>query len=128
MVRMRAWLYRRRPLVLVQVGAAVLLIALWRIRGYAAAAVLIPVLGMWSGFVYFCAVYYSSNSGHRSRNIGVNEFLVGLGSFAGLFVSEWFMKRCASDAMMYAVCAAALLVSAAAQCIVASRERVPDGG
>ena len=35
------------------------------------------------GYAYFAAVYYASNSGRRSFNIGVNECLVGMGSFAG---------------------------------------------
>ena len=53
-----------------------------------------------------------------SRNIGINEAVVGLGSFAGLFVSEWFMRRMNNDALMYAVGAVALLLSATAQWFV----------
>ena len=56
-----------------------------------------------------------SNAGHRARNVGINEFLVGLGSFASLFVCEWFIPNIGSAAVMYAVCGVALLVSAAAQ-------------
>jgi len=69
------------------------------------------------------SVYYSSNSGRRSLNIGVNEFLVGLGSVAGLLISEWFIKRTGNDANMYLVIAVALLISLAAQLAVASRFR-----
>ena len=94
-------------------GAGLLL--LWRFPSYTVTAVGISVLGLWGGFAYFCAVYYSSNSGHRARNIGINEFLVGLGSFASLFVCEWFINLTGSNAVMYAVCGGALLVSAAAQ-------------
>ena len=83
----------------------------------------ISLLGAYAGFVFFCCVYYASNSGRRSLNIGVNEFLVGLGSFAGLFISEWVMKRTGNDANMYLVIAVALLISLAAQLAIASRFR-----
>ena len=51
-------------------------------RGEAITAVAIILLGMYMGYAYFAAVYYASNSGRRSLNIGVNECLVGMGSFA----------------------------------------------
>ena len=94
---------------------ALALLLLWRFPDYTVTAVGISVLGLWAGFSYFCAVYYASNAGHRARNIGINEFLVGLGSFASLFLCEWFIHRTGSAAVMYAVCGSALLVSAAAQ-------------
>jgi hypothetical protein len=78
-------------------------------------AVGISVLGLWAGFSFFCAVYYSSNAGRRAQNIGINEFLVGLGSFASLFVCEWFIPNIGEAAVMYAVCGIALLISAAVQ-------------
>jgi hypothetical protein len=124
MLRFRAWLYRRLPFVLLQTAAALVFLALWRIpAAYAATALGVALLGLWTGFAYFAAVYYAGNSGRRSRNIGVNEFLVGLGSFAGLFVSEWFMQRLGNDAVMYAVCAGTLLLSTALQWALASGRR-----
>lgn len=114
-------LYRRSVLVSVQWGAALILVALWLVPSYVLSFVGISVLGVWAGFAYFCAVYYSSNSGHRSRNVGVNECLVGLGSFAGLFVSDWAMKRWGGEPVMYAVCAIALLLAGALQWLVAGR-------
>ena len=60
----------------------------WRFPSYAVTAIGVSKMGLWAGFAYFCAVYYASNDGHRARNIGINEFLVGLGSFTGLFVCE----------------------------------------
>ncbi len=110
MGRAGGWLYRLPLLIAVQLGAAALLLFLWRFPQYAVAAPLIALLGLWTGFVFFCAVFYAANAGHRSRNIGVNECLVGLGSFAGLFATEYFMKRY-GDAILYAVCAAALTIS-----------------
>ena len=121
MLRLRHLLYRRWALLVVQGAAVFLLLCLWLIPGYVFSAIAISMLGAWAGFSYFCAVYYASNSGRRSRNIGVNEFLVGLGSFCGLFVSQWFMKQVGSDAVMYAVCAGAILVSATLQWLVAGR-------
>jgi len=115
MGRLRHWLYRRGPLVAVQVLAALALLMLWRFPAYTVTAVGISVLGLWAGFSFFCAVYYSSNAGRRAQNIGINEFLVGLGSFASLFVCEWFIPNIGEAAVMYAVCGIALLISAAVQ-------------
>jgi hypothetical protein len=75
----------------------------------------LPVLGIWTGFAYFCAVFYAGNSGQRSRNIGINECLVGLGSVAGLFLSERGIAWTGHNATMFAVCGGALLISALAQ-------------
>jgi predicted MFS family arabinose efflux permease len=115
MGRLRRWLYRPGPLMAVQLVAAAGFLLLWIFPGYRLSAAGISILGLWGGFSYFCAVYYASNDGRRARNIGINEFLVGLGSFASLFVCEWFMRRAGSDAVMYAVCGGALILSAAAQ-------------
>jgi hypothetical protein len=117
---MRRLLYRAAPLVAVQLAAAAALLVLWQFPAYTASAVGISLLGIWTGFGYFCIVYYASNAGHRARNIGVNEFLVGLGSFAGLFVCEWFMKSGPPGPVMYAVCGVALTVSALIQWFVTS--------
>jgi hypothetical protein len=121
MLKVRRWLYRPGILAAVQLLAAALLLLMWRIPSYTFAAAGIGLLGVWAGFMYFCAVFYASNAGNRSRNIGINECLVGLGSFAGLFVSEWFMTRLGSDAVMYAVCACALVLSVVLQMVLAGR-------
>jgi hypothetical protein len=115
MGRLRHWLYRPGPLMAVQIAAAAGFLLLWRFPSYAVTAIGISVLGLWGGFAYYCAVYYASNDGRRARNIGINEFLVGLGSFASLFVCNWFINLTGSVPVMYAVCGGALLVSAAAQ-------------
>jgi len=115
MYRLRHWLYRRGPLMAVQLLAALGLLLLWLFPGYKVTAVGVSILGLWTGFSFFCAVYYASNAGPRARNIGINEFLVGLGSFAGLFICEWFIHRAGSVPVMYAVCGGGLLVSAAVQ-------------
>jgi len=100
-----------------------LLLAMWQWPTLWVCLIGISLLGAYAGFVYFSSVYYASNSGRRSLNIGINEFLVGLGSFAGLFISEWVMKRTLNDASMYLVVAVALLLSLAAQLAIASRLR-----
>jgi len=123
MIRWRHLLYRRTPLGLIHGGAALLVLVMWWWPTLPVCFLGISLLGGYAGFVYFCCVYYASNSGRRSFNIGVNEFLVGLGSFAGLFISEWVMKRTGNDASMYLVIAVALLISLAAQLAIASRFR-----
>lgn len=123
MSRMPSIRYRRGPLFLIQAIAALLLFAMWKIPSYWLSAIGISVLGVWAGFAYFFAVYYASNSERRSRNIGINECLVGLGSFVSLFISEWFMRRFVNDEVMYAVCGSLLLISAAAQWLVAGKRK-----
>ena len=81
--------YRRTPLVILHLAAAVLLGLAWLMPVFPISAAAIIVLGLYTGYAYFTAVYYASNSGRRSLNIGVNECLVGMGSFAGLFAAEW---------------------------------------
>lgn len=120
MIRWRHLLYRRTPLFLIHGGAAVLLMVMWRWPTLPVCFPGISLLGAYAGFIYFCSVYYSSNSGRRSLNIGVNEFLVGLGSFAGLFISEVVIQQTGNDASMYLVIAVALLISLAVQLAIAS--------
>lgn len=127
MIKARHWLYRPVILGAVQGLAVLVLLLLWRFPVYSVTAPGIALLGLWAGFMYFCAVFYASNAGHRSRNIGINECLVGLGSFAGLFVSEWFMTRFGNDAIMYAVCAGAMALSILLQFALVMRGR-PQGG
>jgi hypothetical protein len=123
MIRWRHLLYCRTPMWLIHGGAVVLLLVMWRWPTLPVCFLGISLLGAYAGFVYFCSVYYSSNSGRRALNIGVNEFLVGLGSFAGLFISEWVMQRTGNDANMYLVIAVALLISLVVQLAMASRFR-----
>jgi hypothetical protein len=123
MTRASRLLYRRSVLVAVQWAAALLFGVMWLVPSPTLAFIGISVLGVWAGFAYFWAVYYSSNSGHRSRNVGVNECLVGLGSFAGLFASEWAMKHWGGESVLYAVCALALFGSGALQWLVAGGRR-----
>ncbi len=125
MIRWRHWLYRRTPLWLTHGMAIGLLLVMWRWPVLPVCFLGISLLGAYAGFIYFSSVYYASNSGRRSLNIGINEFLVGLGSFAGLFLSELFMKRTGNDANMYLVIAVAMLISLAAQLTIASRFRKP---
>jgi len=118
-----SWRYRRTPLVLMHTGGALVLSLAWLRPSFAVTALALTAAGFYTGFAYFMAVYYASNSGRRSFNVGVNECLVGLGSFAGLFVCQWWMKRLGSDEVMYLVCAAALMVSLLVQLLLASRPR-----
>ena len=75
-------------------------------------------VGALGGFAYFCAVYYSGNSGNRSRNVGINECLVGLGSFSGLIL-EYFMKRSGIRPPCTRSAPAPLGISVILQCAVA---------
>jgi hypothetical protein len=121
--RFDTWRYRRTPLTVFHLAAAAAFALAWVWPIFLLQAALIVFVGLSMGFAYFAAVYYSSNSGRRSFNVGVNECLVGLGSFAGLFAAEWGMKRSGSDHAMYAVCAVALVLSLGLQLLAASWPR-----
>ena len=99
------WRYRRTPLVVLHLAGAVLLGLAWLTPVFPVSAMAIIVLGLYTGYAYFTAVYYASNSGRRSFNIGVNECLVGMGSFAGLFAAQWGEMLLGKDGGMYRPCA-----------------------
>ena len=106
------WLYRRGPLVVLQLGAAAVFLAL-ACAPASAALIGLPLIGLWCGYAYFQAVYYSSNAGRRAWNLGVNEFLVGGSAMLGLFAVEFFMKQTVRPETALYLCAAASLALAA---------------
>lgn len=120
MIREHRWLYRRTPLSLAHGAAAFMALIMWWRPTFPICFLGVSLLGIYLGFVFFCSVYYASNFGRRAFNIGVNEFLVGLGSLAGLFASEWFIKRSGNEAGMYLVIALGLLSLLFVQLLVAS--------
>jgi predicted MFS family arabinose efflux permease len=117
--RFRDLMYRRAPLVALHAGAALVLLALWAFPSYWVCLVGVSLLGVYTGSVFFASVYYASNSGRRSFNIGVNESLVGVGSFGGLLAAERAMAA-ANGSALYLVGAAALTVSLVLQVAIAS--------
>lgn len=116
LIRHRDLLYRRTPIFVFQAIAVLLFLLIWKGDAFWISTIAVTLLGVITGFGYFSAVYYSSNSGKRSFNIGVNEFLVGLGSLAGLLVCEYGMGRVGGQpSTMYLVCAWAVAISVALQ-------------
>ena len=123
MFHFERWRYRRIPLIVAHLAAALILgLMAWR-NSFAVSAMGIIVLGIFTGFAFFSAVFYSSNSGRRSWNIGVNECLVGLGCLGGLFVSERCISLVNDDSAMFLVGALALLVSLGLQLFLTSLPR-----
>jgi len=90
--RLRRWLYRAQPLMLAQALIVVLLTLLWAAPNFLLALVAMAVLGSLYGFVYFSCVYYVSNDARSSRNVGINEAMVGIGNIVGILVSESSMR------------------------------------
>lgn len=125
MTKKRRALYRRFPFVIMHILAALLLLAIWIRPTLAVSFLVFSLLGIYFGFAYFCSVYYSSNSGNRVFNVGINEFLVGTASLTGLFVSEWWMRFTANSGSMYAVCGLMLVLSAIVQFLLASPKPRP---
>ena len=118
MFKFRKALYRRFPFVVIHLLAAVLFFAAWKWPTLGMSFVVFSLLGIYLGFAYFCSVYYSSNSGNRVFNVGINEFLVGTACLMGLFASEWWMRHNADVASMYAVCGVMLVISTIVQFIL----------
>jgi len=123
MIRWRDWLYRRTPLALIQGGGAVILGILAITRSYPVLLAGLSLLGVYAGFVYFSAVYYAGNSGNRSRNVGINELLVGVGSVAGLLACEAWWRLFHDPRGIYLVAALALALSTVGQTLIVSRSR-----
>jgi len=125
MFRFRDFLYRRTPFFVIQGGAVAALCGMWFWPSYWVCFSMLCVLGIYAGFAYYCAIYYSSNSGRRSFNIGVNEALVGLGSIVGIVLGDAWMRHSGSPTDMYLVCAAGLAASVAAQMTIVFVKRNP---
>ena len=120
----RDYLYRKTPFFIMQCGGVLALCAMWWWPTYWICFAMMCLLGIYAGFVYYCAVYYASNSGRRSLNIGVNEALVGFGSIAGIVLGNWWMEHSGVTTQLYLVCAAGLVASVVAQIILARRPRM----
>lgn len=124
----RDWLYRRTPFLLIQGGGTVVLGILACVRSYGMLMVGLSLLGVYAGFVYFSAVYYAGNTGQRSRNVGINELLVGLGSVAGLLACEVWWRWFHDPRGIYGVAALVLALSTGGQVLVVSSNRAMPSG
>jgi hypothetical protein len=127
MFRFRDFLYRRTPFFIIQGGGVAALCAMWIWPSYWVCFSMLCLLGIYAGFVYYCAVYYASNSGRRSFNTGVNEALVGFGSIAGIVLGDAWMRHSGAPTDMYLVCAAGLATSITAQMTIVFLKRKPPG-
>jgi hypothetical protein len=127
MFRFRDFLYRRTRFFIIQGGGVAALCAMWIWPSYWVCFSMLCLLGIYAGFVYYCAVYYASNSGRRSFNTGVNEALVGFGSIAGIVLGDAWMRHSGAPTDMYLVCGAGLAASIAAQMTIVFLKRKPAG-
>jgi hypothetical protein len=125
MFRFRDFLYRRTPFFIIQGGGVVALCSMWIWPTYWVCFSMLCLLGIYAGFVYYCAVYYASNSGRRSFNTGLNEALVGFGSIAGIVLGDAWMRHSGSPTEMYLVCGAGLAASVVAQMTIVFVNRKP---
>ena len=122
--RLKNLLYRKTSLWIFQGSAAVLFFIIWLWPSVTVCMAGISILGIYTGFAYYAGVFYASNSGRSSFNIGVNECLVGLGSFAGLFAVEGWIKYSGDLNAMYLIGGIALVVSTLLQIWIAGRRKL----
>ena len=113
--RLRHALYRRGPLAIAHLLNIGLLGALWMTSNYWISVVVMAALGSVYGFIYFAAVYYVSNDLRSSRNVGINEAMVGAGNILGLLLSQFFMNRFSDPQAVYPVLMATLAALAILQ-------------
>jgi hypothetical protein len=123
MFRFRDSLYRRTPFFIIQGGGVLALCSMWVWPSYWVYFSMLCMLGIYAGFVYYCAVYYASNSGRRSFNTGINEALVGFGSIAGIVLGDAWMRHGGSPTQMYLVCGGGLAASVAVQMAIVFLKR-----
>ncbi|MBT4822421.1 MAG: hypothetical protein HON70_42325 [Lentisphaerae bacterium] len=109
--------------MILHILAGVVFLLVWRFPPFVIVSIGISLLGIYTGFAYFSAVYYASNSLRGTFNVGVNECLVGVGSFAGLFASEWWSRRSGTENAMFLVCGVALFVSVVLQMLLICRRK-----
>ena len=110
--RSRRWrhlLYRRGPLITVQLLIAGLTAVLWQSPGFMVSLIAMLLLGLAYGFVYFSCVYYVSNDVNSARSVGINEAMVGVGTILGVFVCEAIMRYAGNPDAFYPVTIFAML-------------------
>jgi predicted MFS family arabinose efflux permease len=90
--RLRSWLYRPTPLLASQILVVAILALLWKAPNLPTAFAGVMALGSLYGFLYFSCIYYVSNDLQSSRNVGINEAMVGIGNILGVAVSEFSMR------------------------------------
>ncbi len=128
LIRGRRLFYRPGPILAATALAAGLALAMWRSSALPVWFAGISLLGLYTGFAFFCGVYYASHSGRRALNIGINEFLVGLGSFAAVFAANGAIARGGRDEDLCLAVIAALMLIGGAQLAVAVLGRTRLGG
>ena len=113
--KFRLWQYRKSPL-LAQQGLLVLcFIGLWSISNLFATAIILMVLGLLFGISFFWSVYYVSNHPRSSRNVGVNEALVGVANICGVLSSQAVINYFNNDSAYYFMVAVVLTILMVAQ-------------
>jgi predicted MFS family arabinose efflux permease len=90
--RLRPLLYRPLPLLSAQLLIILALALLWQTPNVWISLGVLISLGLLFGFVFFSCVYYVSNDARSSRNVGINESMVGAGNILGMLLSEWAMR------------------------------------
>ncbi|MBV9467866.1 MAG: hypothetical protein JOZ57_01320, partial [Abitibacteriaceae bacterium] len=88
---------------------------LWMAPNFITSLFIVLVLGALYGFIYFSCVYYVSNDVRSSRNVGINEAMVGIGNILGMLISESSMRLFHYPEAYFPVCMSVTLVIVAAQ-------------
>src|SRR5690606_14153097 len=105
---------------------AAALMGLWLAPGYAAAVALMALAGTAQGWMFFCSGYYVSNDLRSSRNVGINEAMVGVGNLAGIVAAERVMNLTGRLWAFYPLIVATALALLGMQLIWLLRRRPTD--
>ena len=123
--RLRHWLYRSRPLLLLQLLIVFALALLWQAPSVLISFAVLLLLGLLFGFLYFSCVYYVSNDARSSRNVGINEAMVGAGNILGMLISEWVMRMWNYPLAYFPVSMGLTLLLIGVQCIWLHTQPLP---
>lgn len=121
----RELLYRAQPLISVQLLIVVALSILWQAPSLWVSAAMLLLLGVLFGFVFFSCVFYVSNDVRSSRNVGINEAMVGLGTILGMAVSESSMRIFDNPTAFFPACIAVIALLTGCQWLWLKRDQ-PD--
>ena len=106
-------LFYAKPLILLMnLAAIIMLLLIWLIPNYFIYIIGFSVMGIYGGFGYFSSVFYSNNDyANKSRNVGINELMVGVASILGIFICEFAIRLTGNTKSIYLLCSIILILS-----------------
>jgi len=120
--RLRRWFYRRLSLLAMALPLMAGLGLVWlTFPGFWLSLLPMLVVGAIQGLMILASIYYVSNDPRSSRNVGVNEAMVGIAGVSGPILCEWIMELTGYRAAFFPAMIVMTLLVLAAQLILLRR-------